>query len=331
MKNSRICLVSVGLLAMLSLLHLCLGARLITPNIVWSSLFDYTPKNYLHVIVINQRLPRLIVAVSIGAMLALSGYVLQKILRNDLVSPSTLGINSGAATFCVAAIYFWGGSDANLFWPALTGGICALIFSFIVANILGHQKGDQISLVLGGAMSTTLFSTASAFIISLDTDIFGNLLGWLVGDISIFDLQTLSLIWPAGMAAILILLLVIRPLDLMGLGSEQAAALGVDTRWLQWIGLGGAIVLSIIAVTVVGPIGFVGLVAPHMVKILIGETGLGPPLLCLISGAILVTAADIMARFMAAPRLLNVGSVLSLFGGVAFLIIIVVVFGRRKA
>lgn len=319
------------LVVFLSLFHLSFGARTILPETVWSSLTDFSPKNYLHVVIIKQRLPRLIVALSIGAMLALSGYVLQKILQNDLVSPSTLGINSGATTFCVAAIYFSSSPDSLLFWPALSGGVCALCFTFAAAEILGRSNKDHVSLILGGAMSATLFSTVSAFIISLDTDLFGSLLGWLVGDIGIFDLQALSLVWPVAIVAIFLLILIIRPLDLMGLGNVQANLLGVNTRWVQWLGIGGAVVLSVSAVTVVGPIGFVGLVVPHMVKILFGETGLIPPITCILLGGILVASADIVARMLISPQLLNVGSLLSLLGGLAFLTLIMLVFRRRTA
>ncbi|MCV9877646.1 FecCD family ABC transporter permease [Brenneria izbisi] len=318
-------------LVMLSVLHLCIGARPLSPTVVMAALFDYDPRNYSHIVVIKQRLSRLVVALGIGAMLAASGYTLQKLLRNDLVSPSTLGINSGAAAFSVGGIYFLGLSGTNLLWPALAGGISALIFAFFAADLLGRHRREPLNLVLGGAMSATLFSSATAFILSLDPDAFGNMLGWLVGDIGIFDYQTLMVFWPFGLLALVVLFLLSRPLDVLGIGAEQAAALGVNPQWIQGLALAAAVVLPVLAVTVAGPIGFVGLIVPHIARLFVGESGRLPLAVAMLLGSALLTGADILARILLAPRLLNVGTIMALVGGIAFLLITLMVLRRRTA
>ncbi len=331
MKAVLLVLAGLSALVLLSLIHLCSGARPFSPVVVIDALFHYDAQNYAHVVIVRQRLSRLVVALGVGAMLAIAGYVLQKILRNDLVSPSTLGINTGAAAFSVLGIHFLGLSAASLFWPALSGAIAALAFTFLAADMLGQGERDPISLVLGGVMSSTLFSVATAFVVSLDPDSFENILGWLVGDIGIFDYQSLAPLWPFGLAAILVLCFLTRTLDIMALGGEQAESLGVDIHIAQRLALAGTIILAVIAVTVAGPIGFVGLVVPHMAKLLVGETGIVPILFCLLLGSALLTGADIVARTLFAPQLLMVGTVMALGGGAAFLAIILVAFRRRAA
>lgn len=312
-------------------LHLAAGARFSSPGLVFDALFHHDPRNYQHVVVIKQRLTRLVVAGYAGAVLAISGLLLQKILRNDLVSPSTLGINSGAVTFVVLGIYFFGLDGAALFWPALAGGILAVGVTFLAAGLVSQGGRDPMSLILGGTMTATLFSSATTFAISLDPDRFGDLMGWLVGDIGNFDYQPLALLWPIGLLGIGVAVALCRALDLQTLGSEQAATLGADPRLVRYGALALAIPLAISAVCVVGPIGFVGLVAPHIARLLVGETGRIAMIACALIGAVIVVAADIVARTLLSPQLLHVGTVMALCGGVAFLAIVLTTLRRRMA
>jgi iron complex transport system permease protein len=315
----------------LSCLHLAAGARFTPLSVVIDALLHHDPRNYQHVVVINHRLTRLVVAGYAGAVLSVSGLLLQKILRNDLVSPSTLGINSGAVAFVVFGIYAFGLNGAALFWPALAGGVAAVAITFAAAGLLNDGGRDPLSLVLGGAMTATLFSSATTFAISLDPDRFGNLMSWLVGDIGNFDYQPLAWLWPIGIAGIGLALLLCRQIDLLTLGAEQAAAVGADPRLVRATALALAIPLAISAVCVVGPIGFVGLVAPHIARLLMGETGRGALLFCALCGALIVIAADIVARTLLSPQLLQVGTVMALCGGIAFLAIVVTTLRRRGA
>ena len=321
---------SIALLCGLAVLHLSVGVRPVSSGEVVHALLAYDANNYSHVVVVKQRLTRLVVALSIGAMLALAGYTLQKVLHNPLVSPSTLGINSGASAFAVGGIYLFGVSGSHLFWPALAGALCALLVALLAAQLLGRGSRSPFNLALGGTLSATLFSSFTAFILSLDPDAFGSLLGWLVGDIGIFDYQTLQRFWLPSLLAIGLLLLLSRPLDVMALGDDQAAALGVDTRWIVALVLAAAVALPVMAVTIVGPIGFVGLIVPHIARLLAGENGLRPLLLAMLLGSALVTGADMLARLLLAPRQLNVGTIMALAGGIGFLTITVLTLQRGR-
>jgi iron complex transport system permease protein len=331
MKAWALLAVMVFVMLLLAGLHLVAGARMSSPDLVLQALFDYDPRNYQHVVIVKQRLTRLVVAGYAGAVLAVSGLLLQKILRNDLVSPSTLGINSGAVTFAVLGIFFFGLSGAQVFWPALLGGAVAICVTFLIASLVGGQRRDPLSLVLGGSMTATLSSAVTTFVISLDPDRFGDLMSWLVGDIGNFDYQPLAFLWPLGLAGLALAMALSRAVDLQTLGEEQAASLGADSRTVRWAVLAITIPLSISAVSVVGPIGFVGLVAPHMARLLMGETGRVAIAFTAVLGAIIVIGADIVSRTLLAPRVLNVGTVMALAGGIAFLAIIVSTQRRRRA
>ena len=319
---------AVGALLALCLLHLLLGAAKVTPGDIWAAVTAFDSTNYTHVIIIGQRLTRLVVAIYAGAALAVAGLLLQKIMQNILVSPSTLGINAGATSFVICAVFFWRLSGPGLFLPALLGGIVAMGLTFLTSRLLEGQGDRKLNLILAGSMVSILFSSLTTFIVSLDSDAFGNLMAWLVGDIGNFDYLALQQLGIIGVIAIGVALLMSRAVDILVLGDEQAAVVGVDVRLIYGATLATAIVLAVSAVTVVGPIGFIGLVVPHAVKILFGETGRVTLWMCLIGGPIALISADILARTLLAPRLLNVGTVMGLSGGLVFLGL--VVFGMRR-
>ncbi len=317
------------IMLVLSMLHLILGQADVTPTEVLDAVLHYDPTNYQHVIIVLQRITRLVVAIYCGAALAISGMLLQKALQNILVSPSTLGISSGASTFAVLGILFFDLSGGALFWPAMLGGVTAVALAFGTASLLGPMDGSKLNLVLAGSMMSILFSSTTAFIISLDPAAFDNLLNWLVGTIGNFDYLDLPAMAPLGLVAIIAAFILSRAIDLLLLGDEQAAVLGSNVKLVYGASLASAIVLAVSAVVVVGPIGFVGLVVPHIAKILFGETGRMPLWGSLFIGPIVLIAADIGARTLAAPRMLNVGTIMGLIGGIAFLAIILI--GARRS
>jgi iron complex transport system permease protein len=275
------------------------------------------------VVIVRQRLTRLIVALTLGGLLGISGYALQKVMRNDLVSPSTLGVNSGAVAFVTAGVTFFNLQGSALFWPSLAGACCALLVTFYAASLLGNFRHDPFNLVLGGVISATLFSSCSVFLISLDPEAFGNVMGWMVGDIGIFDYQLLGLLWPLSIPALVLLVITSRALDVLSLGGEQATAMGVNHGAIQGAVLISCIVITVMAVTISGPIGFIGLVVPHIVRLLIGNHGRFALYLSFVTGSMALVTADILARALLSPRVLNVGTIMALVGGVCFLALVI--------
>lgn len=312
-------LLPVVLLLAAGLLHLCAGALPMGPGTVLAAVLSFDPTNYSHVVVVLQRMTRLVVAIYAGAVLGVAGLLLQKIMQNGLVSPSTLGVNAGATASVVLAVHFLGMTGAQLFLPALTGGLISIGLTFFVSGLLRGYGDPRLNIVLSGMMVGTLFSSLTTFVIALDPDGFSDLIGWLIGDISNFDYVALQAMAPVGLVALVLAALLFRAVDILALGGEQAAVLGVDVRLIFAASLLAAVVLAVSAVTVVGPIGFVGLVVPHIVRLTIGDTGLRALWGCLTGGAIILTLADVLARTALAPRVLNVGTVMGLAGGLIFL------------
>lgn len=317
------------LLIVLSVLHLRMGAAAMDFALIRNAFFAYDPTNYSHVIVIFQRLTRLAVAIYTGAALGVSGYLLQKIMQNGLVSPSTLGISAGATNFVILSVYFFGFAGVAQFVPALAGGIAAVLLTFGISHILKGQGDPRLNLVLAGSMVTTLFSAVTAFVVSLDADAFVNLIGWLIGNIGNFDYVSLAPMAPIGAIAMIAAVIASRAVDILVLGEDQAAAMGVNVRLAYGGTLLTAIVLAVSAVTVVGPIGFVGLVVPHIVRMISGEIGRMSLWLSMVGGAVVLTGADILARTAMAPRVLNVGTVMGFSGGMVFLILVLLAARRR--
>lgn len=310
------------LLLALAVLHLRLGAAPMDFAVIGNAFFAYDPTNYSHVIVIFQRLTRLAVAVYAGAALGIAGYLLQKIMQNGLVSPSTLGISAGATNFVILSVYVFGFAGVAQFVPALAGGIAAVLLTFGISRILKGQGDPRLNLVLAGSMVTTLFSALTAFVVSLDADAFVDLIGWLIGNIGNFDYVALAPMAPIGAMAMIAAIIASRAVDILVLGEDQASAMGVNVTLVYGGTLLTAIVLSVSAVTVVGPIGFVGLVVPHIVRMIAGEIGRLSLWLSMVGGALVLTAADILARTAIAPRVLNVGTVMGFSGGLVFLILV---------
>jgi iron complex transport system permease protein len=328
MRTAIWSLAPVLLLLGLGLMHLGVGAANLDLPAVIGAFIAYDPTNYSHVIIIFQRLTRLIVAIYAGAALGVAGLLMQKVMQNGLVSPSTLGVNAGATTFVVLSVYMLGLSGAALFLPALTGGLCAIVFTFAVSRIIEGQGDPRLILALAGSMISVLFSSLTTFVLTLDPDGFGNVIGWIVGDIGNFDYLSLVPTAPLGILALGAAAIMSRAVDILVLGDEQAAVMGVDVRLVYGGTLFIAVALAVTAVTVVGPIGFVGLVMPHIARILVGEIGRLPLWLCLVGGAVFLTGADILARTLMAPRMLNVGTVIGFAGGLVFLAL--VIFGGHR-
>ena len=154
---------------------------------------------------------------------------------------------------------------------------------------------------------------------SLDPLRFYGLQSWLLGDIGTSDYKALEKIWYVGFIASIILIVQSKTMDALMLGDKQASSLGVNVRLVKSLVIGGIFIISSVVVTIVGPIGFVGLVVPHAVKLFVNETGTRGILLATIVGALALVLADLIARVAVAPKLLLVGAVTASIGGTLFL------------
>ncbi|GAB5469236.1 MAG: iron ABC transporter permease [Rhodospirillales bacterium] len=285
----------------------------------------------------DYRLPRALVAAACGAALALSGVVLQALLRNALADPYILGISAGASTGAVlVAIAGLGGGAVSLSGGAFGGALAAFALVVILARLAGDGGSGQdgggrgaAQIILAGIAGAQLFSALTAFIItkSANADQARGIMFWLLGNLSGVRWPDVALAAPLALLGLLVILFHARALDAFTFGREAAAAVGVPVRAVQAVLIGVTALLTAIMVSMVGSIGFVGLVVPHAARFLVGPRhGALIPASALI-GAVFLVLADIGARVVIPGQVLPIGVVTALIGAPAFAVILV--RGRR--
>ncbi len=280
------------------------------------------------VIVRDIRLGRILLSFLTGAALAVSGGVFQGLLRNPLADPFTLGISSGAA--CGAALALglgWTMTGLTLPLAALCGAFAAMILVLAMSRLAGDFSRE--SLVLGGIVVSTFLGAAIALIKSLNEESVTAIVFWIMGSFQGRGFEHVGLMVPYMVAGCALILFLARELDILGLGSEQAAQVGVSVGRARIGLLIGAGMLTAAAVSVSGIIGFVGLVVPHLVRMLIGPDSRPLLLFSALGGGILLLWSDVLARTVLSHGAeLPVGVVTALFGGPFFCLILA--RGRRQ-
>jgi len=268
-----------------------------------------------HRVVLELRLPRALSAFTVGALLALAGVLLQVLLRNPLADPYILGISGGAAVGALGAMLL-GAGRAVLSGGALLGALLSMLLVFGLAH--GRGSWSSTRLLLTGVVVAAGWAAVVSFLLAVAPE--SNLRGmlfWLMGDLS-YDAPYS---WGIGMLAVglLVSMLIARNLNILARGELQAAALGVDAKTLRIIVYVLASSLCAIAVTIAGTIGFIGLVVPHMLR-LIGVTDHRSliPAAALLGGSLLLSA-DTLARTVMAPQQLPVGVLTAMLGVPLFL------------
>jgi ABC-type Fe3+-siderophore transport system permease subunit len=269
------------------------------------------------------RLPRVLAAALVGSALALSGVVFQALLRNPLASPDTLGVSAGASLGAMMAITFnfdfsvFGVSAVPLASFAGSFGALAIVYGLSAARRRGTSA---VVLLLGGLTLNYLLSAIIAFVQYLAdfTQTFRNV-RWLMGSLDVASyLPVVAALVPMSAAWVGFATLP-RVLDLISLGAESAAARGVHVEWTERVALVSASLATGAAVSLAGPVSFVGIIVPHLVRLIVGaDHRLLLPASALFGGAFLI-ACDLVARTIIAPLELPVGLVTAVIGGPVFL------------
>lgn len=269
------------------------------------------------------RLPRVLAAALVGAALSLSGVVFQALLRNPLASPDTLGVSAGAALGAMAAVTFnWGFSVFGLSpvgVASFIGSLGALVIVYGLA-IARRRGASTLVLLLGGVAVQALLSAVIAFVQYMAdfTQTYRNV-RWLMGSFDVVSYAPIvAALAPLTLAMIGFASLP-RVLDLLSVGSESAAARGVDVDRMERIALVSASLATGAAVSLAGPVTFVGIVVPHLVRLIVGaDHRLVLPASALFGAAFLI-GCDLIARTVIAPLELPVGIVTAIIGGPVFL------------
>ncbi|AOS63556.1 FecCD family ABC transporter permease [Actinoalloteichus hymeniacidonis] len=321
-RTGRYPLLLAACLALLGgavLASLILGSRVTTPADVLA-VFDGTADPYL-VTVIESRYPRTLLGILAGAGLAIAGTLLQAITRNPLAEPGLLGINMGAAAGIVTATAFLGvqGATTTVWW-ALPGSILAGLSVYLI-GAAGPGAG-LVRLVLAGAVvSAVLAAYIQAVTLSLP-EAFDGYRHWVVGSLAGRDFDLVSSVLPILLVGLAIGVVCSPALNALALGDETAASLGVNATVVRAAGLLAAILLSAASTAAAGPIAFVGLAVPHIVRALVGIDFRRQIPCALLLGPTLLLAADVIGRVLLRPQELMVG-VVAAFAGAPLLLLTV--------
>ncbi|MDD2533962.1 MAG: iron ABC transporter permease [Eubacteriales bacterium] len=336
MKLTRIAV--VGLLALIAatLLAIALGTVYVPPltilkTIVSALLPGITPSiqsaadQTNQILIILIRLPRVFAAILAGAGLALAGTAMQGIFRNPLAEPGILGVSAGASLGALVSIAFGAISFLTLPLFAFVGASVAVLFILILASVAGN-RGTTTVLILAGMAVSAFFSALTSLILVLASEYqVSSYIFWTLGGLSNRRWEHVFLMAVPVLVVGLILLYKGRDLDILLLGDEEARSLGVAPRTTRLLTVSLASFLTAIIVSVTGPIGFVGLVVPHIMRFLVGPSHRRLLLASAFGGAILLLLCDLVTRLVAMPRgiELSVGVVTALVGAPYFMFLLI--------
>ncbi|WLG42175.1 FecCD family ABC transporter permease [Pseudomonas rhodesiae] len=281
-------------------------------------------------VVWNYRLTRALVAAACGAGLATCGVILQSLLRNPLADPYLLGISAGASTGAVlVALMGVGGGLVSLSAGAFVGAMAAFALVILLARASGSSSGTG-QIILAGIAGSQLFNALTAYLItkSASSEQARGILFWLLGNLSGVRWPSVWLAVPVALLGLAVCLWHRRALDAFTFGSDSAASLGIPVRRVQIVLVGCAALVTAVMVSIVGSIGFVGLVIPHAVRLLLGtgHSRLLPA--SALGGALFLIAADVLSRTLIKGQVIPVGVVTALVGAPVFALILI---GRRNA
>ncbi|HDG1104229.1 TPA: iron ABC transporter permease [Klebsiella aerogenes] len=306
-----------------SLIHLGLGARWIAPQTVLQALIEYDPRNFDHRIIVDLRLVRLAAALLTGAALGVAGVLLQTVIRNPLGEPHILGLNAGASLAVVATSALGlSVGDFPAARPLTAACGAALLFGGVMALASAGRGGaTPLRITLCGVAISAFASAVTAAILILDEQTLLAMRTWLAGDLAGLNWATLQAALVPALSGMGLALLLAPRLNVLALGDKVALGLGVNLVQTRLLGLAAIALLCGAAVAVAGPIGFVGLVVPHVVRRLITQDiRLALPLAAPV-GALVLLLADIAARTIVAPQELATGAMTALVGAPLFIFI----------
>lgn len=307
-------------------LAITVGPAAITPLDVWSSVLHHlglgdSPLSALRDGIVWQlRLPRVLTAAAVGAGLALSGAVMQAITRNPLADPYLLGLSGGASLGAVAVLVL--GATVLLAPAAFVGALGALLATLLIARASGPLSPAR--TVLAGVAVSAFSAAVTSFIIywTATGDSYREILAWLLGSLAGARWSAVLIAVGAIVVVGIPLLLSGRVLDAFAFGDTAAAALGVHVERTRWLLLVATALLTGALVSVSGSIGFIGLVLPHAIRLLVGTANrLVLPLSALL-GAVVLVWADTAARTVFDPRELPVGIVTAIVGAPLFVLLL---------
>lgn len=321
-RKTVVLMVLAALLVIVMMLSVGCGVISVSWGDIIKTLFMHNDSIEFQIIY-NLRLPRTLLGALVGAALAVAGVILQAVMRNPLASPGIIGVSSGAGLAAVVAL---------MIFPALSGWLIPVAFvgaliTALAVYLLAWKRGvEPVRLLLAGVAVSSLLGALSTAIMLFNSEKVAGILDFAIGSLSTRSWPQLELVSPYIVAGLGIAVIIAPKLNILGLGDEVAVGLGMNVERMRLCFIALAALLAGAAVSVVGLLGFVGLIAPHIVRLLIGgDTKFLIPGAA-VFGAILVVGSDTAGRVVIAPEELPLGIIMALLGPPFFLWLL-----RRRA
>ncbi|WP_330238232.1 FecCD family ABC transporter permease [Streptomyces sp. NBC_00525] len=313
---------AVAVLVLVCFASIAIGAKAMPLSHVWHGLFHYAGSGD-DVLVRDVRVPRTMLGLVVGAALGLAGAVMQALTRNPLAEPGILGVNAGASAAVVSAIGFFGVTSLTGYvWFAFAG---AAIVSVAVYFLGGSRAATPVRLALAGtAVTAALYGYVNAVQL-LDSAALDRLRFWTVGSLASANTGTFDKVWPFIALGVLLTAFIARPLNALEMGDDTARALGAHLTRTRVLAMLAVTLLCGAATAACGPIVFIGLMIPHLVRTLTGPDMRWILPYAAVLSPVLLLGADVVGRVVARPSELQVGIVTALIGGPVFIHLV-----RRK-
>lgn len=325
----------VGLVLCAALLSLLISSvtfpvsmilNIVVEHITGLGWLEEVPKN-VDMIIWEIRFPRVLLGLCVGAALSIAGAAFQGLLRNPLADPYTIGVSSGAALGAVSVLFlnitFIGLGEYTLPVVSILSGFATLLLVFGVTRLSSRSLSIE-TIILAGIIVSAFIGSVISLIISLSTrEDAGQILYWLMGNIGMRGWSHVTLIFPFLVIGAVILLLFHRELNALALGESSAQYIGVNVNRSKIGILIGASLLTGAAVAVSGTVGFVGLVIPHLVRLVVGPNHRHVLPLSMLAGSGYLVIADLLARTIIAPSELPIGVITALIGTPIFAVLLI--------
>ena len=308
-----------GAICLLFALHIAVGAKPLPLGTVIEALLARDPKAFDHSIIWDLRLPRALIAITVGAALAVSGALMQGVTRNPLADPGLLGLMAGASFAVVMTSLVFGPAMTN--WAPWIAALGAFVTALAVYAVAHWTPGGPtpLTLTLTGAVISAFLAALVSIVHLLNEDSFDNLRVWLSGSLSGRSLETLGVTAPPIIVALLLGLALAPRVTALAMGDEVAKGLGIKTGPLKLQLLVVVVVLTSSAVALAGPLGFVGLVIPHVARLLVGSDYRWIVPFSALIGAAFLLGTDTLARIAIPPREISTGIITAMVGAPVFI------------
>ena len=317
-KFVLVIILCLALLSVIAMFSVSLGVKRIAFSKIMEVIFG-NDLDSIEATIILQRIPRTVFGILAGGALGISGALMQSITRNPIADPSILGVNTGASLFVVAGIAFFNITAAYQYiWLAIIGAGLTAVFVYIVAS-MGKDGATPLKLALSGSAVSIVLGSLVSTIMLPNNRVMEAFRFWQVGSIGSATWENIALISPFLILGFVISMLISGYLNNLALGDEAATALGTNVVFTRSVGALASVLLCGAATALAGPIGFIGLIIPHIVRLVFGSEMSKMLPLSFIGSGILLLLSDILGRIIGSPGETEVGIVTAVLGAPIFI------------